>query len=284
MSRDLIIDVESVGLHGEGFAIGWVVLEDAKRVSEGWAACDPAQARGTKEGRDWVAEHVIEPPPGSLPLPKSFMTPTELRVWWWTRIWAPERELDTRMWGDVPWPVEARFLIDCVEDYRPPRPVRKPLALPAVGERSALDLDPSEACWNGPYPLWCVRTYMLAAGMLVTGGVVGDERLADELPEHNPLTDARQSARLLLKARKILEARPLMTTRATHPTIPSEALFAFMGWLTTRDEVSGPFSSGNNAAQAAELVAEYCRRQGWEEPRKGWGDLIVPCPSADKGA
>lgn len=63
---------------------------------------------------------------------------------------------------------------------------------------------------------------------------------------------------------------------ATTPTTPAEALFAFMGWLTSRDPVAGPFSSRHNASQGADLVAEYARIQGWEDPRPGWQHLIKP--------
>jgi hypothetical protein len=45
------------------------------------------------------------------------------------------------------------------------------------------------------------------------------------------------------------------------------ALFAFMGWLTTRGVRSGPFSGRDECGEAAELVGEYCAKQGWEMPR-----------------
>lgn len=64
--------------------------------------------------------------------------------------------------------------------------------------------------------------------------------------------------------------------KAEKPTSPSEALFAFMGWLTTRRRQAGPFSSTHNAAQAADLVKEYCDLQGWDEPREGWETLLTP--------
>lgn len=42
------------------------------------------------------------------------------------------------------------------------------------------------------------------------------------------------------------------------------AITAFVGWLTSRDKVSGPFSSRHEAAEPARLVDEFCRAQGWE--------------------
>ena len=49
----------------------------------------------------------------------------------------------------------------------------------------------------------------------------------------------------------------------------SEALYGFMGWLTTRDK-KVTFSSHNNAAPAADLVAEFCATNDLAEPRDSW--------------
>lgn len=44
----------------------------------------------------------------------------------------------------------------------------------------------------------------------------------------------------------------------------SGAIYAFMGWLTTRDAVAGPFSGRHEASSAAELVGAFCSAQGWD--------------------
>lgn len=51
--------------------------------------------------------------------------------------------------------------------------------------------------------------------------------------------------------------------------LPSEVLYAFAGWLTSRDEVT-VMSARHNAAPAADAVVEFCRRHGLKEPREGW--------------
>ena len=51
---------------------------------------------------------------------------------------------------------------------------------------------------------------------------------------------------------------------------PSEALFGFMAWLTTRDKKSGPFSAKNNSSEAAKLVDEFCKTNNLEEPKGRW--------------
>jgi hypothetical protein len=44
---------------------------------------------------------------------------------------------------------------------------------------------------------------------------------------------------------------------------PDTAITAFMGWLTSRDEVVGPFSSRHEASEAAQLLKKFCEAQGW---------------------
>jgi len=61
----------------------------------------------------------------------------------------------------------------------------------------------------------------------------------------------------------------------------SEALFGFMGWLTSRKE-SVTFSSSHNAAIAADLVAEFCKANNLEEPRNDWHLSLVHPPAADE--
>lgn len=48
--------------------------------------------------------------------------------------------------------------------------------------------------------------------------------------------------------------------------LPSEALYGFASWLTIRNEAV-TFSASHDAAKAAELVNEYCKAQGYEDPR-----------------
>ena len=60
----------------------------------------------------------------------------------------------------------------------------------------------------------------------------------------------------------------------------SEALYAFMAWLTYRSEVS-IFSSNHNAAPAADRVNEFCIANNLTDPIDGWEKLIV-YPSEDK--
>jgi hypothetical protein len=163
----LVLDCESVGLHGETFAWGGVVVD---RRGKGFdyhrAWCPPDGAAGSDDGRKWVAENWTAPdfPPAD--------DPAQVRALFWD-WWLHWRKKGAVLAADCAWPVEARFLAACVDD------------------------DPAARQWEGPYPLVDVGSVLLAAGLDPLGKY---DRLPDELPEHDPLADARQSARLLCQA------------------------------------------------------------------------------------
>jgi hypothetical protein len=162
----MVFDVESIGLHGEAFAVGYVVVNRlGAKMAEGTLACDPTQARGTDEDRAWVQENIPA-------LPPTQMQPYGVRNHFWQR-WLEWREQGAVLVADCAWPVEARFLAACVDD--------------AKAERN----------WEGPCPLHDLASVLLALGR---DPLATNERLPDELPAHHPLNDARQSARLLIDA------------------------------------------------------------------------------------
>jgi hypothetical protein len=162
----MVFDVESIGLHGEGFAVAWVVITRmGERLGEGCLSCDPGLADGTDESRGWVGENV---PPLYITSP----TIQHLRNTFWHewRHWAGQGAV---LVADCAWPVEANFLSACVR------------------------LNHSEREWQGPYPLHDLASVLLALG---ADALAVTERLPDELPAHHPLMDARQSARQLVAA------------------------------------------------------------------------------------
>lgn len=165
----MVFDVESVGLHGEGFAVGWVVIDrDGKELDEGLFACSPDLARGDDGGRKWVSENVKINPDETVECD----SPSDVRGEFWG-YWGNWKARGAVLAADCCWPVEARFLAACVDDQ------------------------PATRGWDGPYPLHDVASVRLAAGLEPLATV---ERLPAELPQHDPLADARQSARLLIEA------------------------------------------------------------------------------------
>jgi hypothetical protein len=175
----MVFDCESVGLHGETFAVGWVVVSsDGVEHDHGMVACPMAVARGTSDAdidpnRAWVAENVP-------PLTPSCRGPLEVRDAFWA-AWLTWKDAGAVLAADCAWPVEARFLAACVDD------------------RGGADRE-----WQGPYPLHEIASFRAAAGFDPLGTF---NRLPAELPVHDPLADARQSARLMIEALKILESR-----------------------------------------------------------------------------
>lgn len=161
-----VFDVESVGLHGEAFAVGWSVVDsEGAELDSGIAACPISNANGSDSDRAWVEDN-------TPPLPVTHSTPAEVRAVFWKawRAWADKRAY---MVADCAWPVEARFLAACV------------------------DVDPEARRWQGPYPLLDVATARLMSCLDPLGAEGREPR---ELPKHDPLADARQSARLWIEA------------------------------------------------------------------------------------
>lgn len=168
-----IFDVESIGLHGEGYAVaGGIWDEHGVNYAEFFFACPPESAEGLQADRDWVAANIP-------PLESQFNTPIDMRLAFWNQ-WTAGKLLypDLVMAGECLWPVEARFLIDCVRDD-------------------------AQRTWEGPYPFHEIASVMLSAGM---DPMATYDRLPDEEPKHHPLGDARQSSRLLREALKRLSA------------------------------------------------------------------------------
>lgn len=71
---EMVFDVESNGLHGEGFAVGWVIVDDEGQViKSGYEACEP---RGPID--PWVKENVLP----SLPIATQPNVETVRALFW----------------------------------------------------------------------------------------------------------------------------------------------------------------------------------------------------------
>lgn len=170
----MVFDVESIGLHGEGFAVGWVVIEPVSgtEINHGIIIANPLAAKGTDEGRQWCRENIPHPVYDETVDGEGIW----LREQFWSE-WLNWKDVGAILVADCAWPVEARFLAACVDDEHNKRE------------------------WQGPYPLHDLATFRLAAGL---DPLATTDRLPDELPVHDPLADARQSARLLLEAIELI--------------------------------------------------------------------------------
>ena len=171
--KKLVFDVESIGLHGEGFAVGYIILDDGVVCAQYHASCPIDTSAGADSDREWVKANVSTE--GSMLL----NNPRELRDWFWKVIQEVKAE-GGQVWTDCNWPVESNFLSACVAD------------------------DPETRRWQGPYPLFDVSNLILASGL---DPLESFPRLPDELPAHHALNDARQSARLLKESIEWLTER-----------------------------------------------------------------------------
>lgn len=172
-STILCLDVESNGLHGEGFAVGAVVLRlDGTVIDEFTARCP---VHGPVD--EWVEKNVL-PPMEAFKL--THKNSRELRADFWKWFVEAKEQVDFVL-VDNGYPVEARFLIQCQED----------------------DLD--ERYWQHAYPMLELNSLLLAAGikpLAVRYRMVEDE-LEGEVLKHNPRFDAEVSARTAAKALRL---------------------------------------------------------------------------------
>lgn len=173
-SAFFIFDVESIGLHGEGFAVAGGIFHSQIGVFDETFcfSCHPERAAGTDTDRAWILTNVPR-------LPEQFIAPEYVRQAFWNQ-WIAAKTLfpGIVMAAECLWPVEAKFVIACVAD------------------------DPEARNWEGPYPFHEIASFMAAAGM---NPMESYERQEDELPAHDPRGDARLSARLLGQALKLLK-------------------------------------------------------------------------------
>lgn len=168
MAYHMMLDVEAVGLFGDGFAAAYVVVDDetGETVEERSFATNHWQSFcHSDDDRRWVVRNV---PP--LPINCENMADVRLEIW---AAWERWKARDALLWADCAFPVETNFLSSAVDNF------------------------PRKRVPNSPYPLYDLSTLLLAIGRDPTQA---HPRLKRELPKHDPLCDARQSARILLEA------------------------------------------------------------------------------------
>lgn len=169
----MMFDGESFNLHGATFAIGYVVIdEDGNELENGIARLSDKtiELHISNLPDDWVAKNVV---PVIKDVELKFDFTYELEDWFWHK-WIEWKGKDTKLVSDVAWPVETNLLSRVV----------------------TLDIKNRE--WEGPYPLLDLASYLDALGI---DPITTFERKDSELPAHNPLNDARQSARIFLAAK-----------------------------------------------------------------------------------
>ena len=162
-----IIDVESIGLHGEGFAVAGGVYINGKPENEFCFSCPPDEAKGDLDDRDWVHKNISD-------MVTTNVNPHGVRASFWQEWEEAKIEFpNIVMAGECIWPVETNFISACI---RQNMAFRK---------------------WKGPYPFYDISSIMLKAGMDPMKNYTRNE---NELPYHDPLADVRLSARLLMTA------------------------------------------------------------------------------------
>ncbi len=160
-----VLDVESDGLYGEGFAFAAVVFD---QQGTQLASCSAKCITQEEPVEDKWAQKNVLPYLDALP---SKATRREVRDEFW-RFYQRWKDKSYIM-ADVAYPVEAGFLAACVRD----------------------DLESRKAA--APYPLLDISSLMLAGGYdSLTDGAAFTNQYGDV---HNPLYDAKTSAQKVVR-------------------------------------------------------------------------------------
>lgn len=186
LPRFFVFDVESVGLYGEDFAVAYVVVDRSGTeldaglfncpvglsVSSGqiaerhFVAKDIQNLWNERAQNDWswLVEYVLSHMPEA-----SHNSREQMHSDFWN-AWTHWRDRGAVMWADWGYPVEANFLRACVFD------------------------NPSRI-ETAPCPLMEIETVRSLSGL-----DPGLPRCIEHLPAHDPLNDARHSARILIES------------------------------------------------------------------------------------
>jgi len=180
-------DVESVGLLGRPFAVGWVIVDETGKEYEEGCLVSGTPIAIIKESA-WIIENVIPALPEfserSFLEDEYYISPSsncydeyDMYEKFW-KAWT-EAEKDypgILMVTDTPFPVEAGFLL---------RMHREGVIF--------LTLE------NSPYPLIDVASVLFAHGH---DPIANYDRKENEMPVHHPTKDARCSVRIMLECMK----------------------------------------------------------------------------------
>lgn len=171
----IVFDVETVGLYGEPFALGVVIVNTATWATEVEAlvGCPFQRAGGVPEDRAWVEENVLpalQAQMGTL-RPREVETPDHLRNVL-ADLWEHWSARGAWLAADHPFPVETEFLSGMWVE----RKISAKADVPS------------------PYPLFDYANFRAGRGLDPIETLPREE---SELPAHNPLADARQTARLI---------------------------------------------------------------------------------------
>lgn len=180
-------DVESLGLFGFPFCVGYVVMDEDGVEHEsgifGWdfrpvmgtfsdllKVSNDSQWTWTEQDHQWVLDNVLPVLPKGWDGCQSVVHMCES---FYNQVWVRcKRQHENLVFvTDCPFPVETHFLQEM---------------LTAVNRRT---MD------HSPYPLIDVGSVLSGFGYSPTGLFM---RRSDEMPAHNPISDARQSVRHLV--------------------------------------------------------------------------------------
>ncbi len=179
-----IIQAQSMGLYGEIFAIGFIVINSVGKIlKEGILKCPHQLAQGLDSDREWVNENVIAATEKieTSNYISTFNNPTELyeNIW---EIWLEMKKQYENLYcaSYIGYPIIMNLFYKCV--------------MKNVESRQML----------APYPLLEIDTSFLMTNYEISPK--NNSRFDTEIP-YNPLCDAKYYGRLFILARNFLQQK-----------------------------------------------------------------------------
>lgn len=164
MKKYFVFDVESIDLHGEGFAVSAIVTDNKGNIEDKF---ELLSTEGSEKVSIWVKDNVL---PHLTEMPKC-ETLKELRTNFYNFYLKYKDSCD--IWSDCNFPVETNFLSAVVRD----------------------DIESRQ--WNMPYPLKDISTIV---DINIDRSINCD---IENLRKHHPTDDCIASLTLLLKYERI---------------------------------------------------------------------------------
>ena len=159
----MVLDVESMGLHGDAFAFGYAIFHKGEVIASAEHSIPREAVVGLSDDKKWIDANV----PLMIP---DLAYPHQLREIFWKGylLW---RQVGCLVAADCPWPVEAKFLHQCIAD------------------------DLANRRFMGPYPIYDLMSLgnLMSTNYNLTLGKPKGHR------DHHPLDDAIHSGKCFWK-------------------------------------------------------------------------------------
>lgn len=137
--RYFVFDVESAGLYGEGFAVGYVVIDDEDFLEHAadWRTAGVGAVACSESDVDWLRHNL----PAEVIFPGAALSMNQLRAWFETEL---QKFPGCMLVSDCAFPVETNWLMSCKIQPYPLIDVSTALLMAGLDPVGTYDRKPGE--------------------------------------------------------------------------------------------------------------------------------------------